>query len=464
MKKRFLVALLSLLSLSVICQAETLERHFIVELGQDGFSPGRTLSIKALQPALSGNPSYYADTHGCAGSDSLRAGKQHRLGGFEVKTSFFESISWHLLDAITLVAVYELAMTTHDAALSGTPHSWILVEAFVVVGSLLKSCWNRNSWLFTRTDQPEASQGDPFVMNITMLFGQSQNGQRESQPSASSGQQAPGATSFRLSGSFTSPPDSDSGDGNEGTEQHQHTLGLDCYVDSCRGFCKLRPSSYGRESAEWALNWEESSTGQSPHVMTEVQPFQQQSHLFTIDINPTNHWPSLHSADSGAVGATRADGREYIGQLTCDVKEVGQDDKVRSCGTVCKNATALKSHKKRDHWTPLKWLIDDIEEMGRDQGYTKHKFCGDIVVRMDGTWDPCWVSFDNDQAMMSHKTEYHFWPKNCVQSVLGERGLQSCGKVCRNSEELAYHIRMHRKRKFDARRDDDPSHSEESRD
>ncbi len=255
MKNILLPTLLAIIS--VFCQAELLTMPFVVEFQQDAGSSTQSFSIKSdlnTQPHISSD---IADTNGDPDSDFLPVNKRHRLSGNGLKTAFIKSISWQWLYATNLLVAYELV---HGAALGAKSISWLPSEAFVLVGWLLKSYWNPDSLLFNPLEKPGVasmmSQGDePFTITRMMLPGnnQQQNGQRNQQPS-SSGQQASGTSSNQPGSYSSSPLSSGSGGGNEGSEQHQHTLGLDCYVDSCHGVCKLRSSTDSKASAEGPLN------------------------------------------------------------------------------------------------------------------------------------------------------------------------------------------------------------------
>ncbi|WP_422135737.1 hypothetical protein [Endozoicomonas sp. ALD040] len=258
MKNSLFATLLAIIP--VFCQAELLTRRFVVEFQQDADSLTQSFSIKSdlnAQPRISSD---IADTNGYPGSDFLSVDKRHGLSGYGLKTAFIRSIPWQWLYATNLLVAHELILTIHDAALGAKPISWLPLEAFVLVGLLLKSYWSPGSLRFDPLEKPEAAslmkQGDePFSITRMMLPGnnQQQNGQRNQQ-SSSSGQQASGTTSTQLSGYSSSHLSSGSGGGNEGPEQRQHTLGLDCYFDSCQGVCKLRSSTDSKESAEGPLN------------------------------------------------------------------------------------------------------------------------------------------------------------------------------------------------------------------
>ncbi|WP_257279917.1 hypothetical protein [Endozoicomonas sp. ISHI1] len=274
MKQSFFAVLLSLLlSMSAICQAESLTRRFVVEYKEST----QSFSVKRSLNSLLDNPKYLADTNGNAGflpPDD----KPHKHGDYGLKMTFIKSISWQWLYATNVLVAYELILTTRDAALRGKPYSWIPEEARVAVGWLLKSYWNPDSLLFNPRGQPEVSQDEPFAITTMMLPGQNQQQSDQQTPtSESSDQQASGATGH-VRGSVPSPLSSGSGGDNEGPEQDQHTLGLGCYVDSCHGVCKLRQASNRSESAEGAVSSAESSIVNAHHAMTEAQPLHPQTH------------------------------------------------------------------------------------------------------------------------------------------------------------------------------------------
>ncbi|WOG28481.1 hypothetical protein [Endozoicomonas sp. 8E] len=258
--KKILSALLPLFSLTVSCQAEPLHRHFIVEFEQWGGSPGTIFSVKPVQPAFSDHPSYLAVTNGYAESVLPPDDKPQKLGDYGVKTTFYDSISWQLIYATHLPFVCELVLATHNADMSVKPSSSLPLGALFAVGWLMDSYWNPDSPLFNPMGQLEASQVHPFAITTMMLPGQGQGKKDQQNPPSSSGQQASGAAA-QITGFFTSPTDFGSGDGNENPEQQQHTLCFNCFVDSCNGVCKHRPSPDGDRPAEWGPNPGTSSTG-----------------------------------------------------------------------------------------------------------------------------------------------------------------------------------------------------------
>ncbi len=254
LKQTFFAALMLLLSpLSTICQAESLTRHFVVEHKQNT----QSFSVKRSLISLPDNRKHLPDTNVYAvflPPDD----KPHKLGVYGLPMTFIESISWPLLYASNVLVAYEWALNTRNPALRGKTYSWIPEEVFVAVGWLLKSYWTPDSLLFNPMDQ--LSRDDPFTITTMTLPGQNkQQSNQQNPPSESSGRQALGATSH-VTGSIKRLLSSLCNKDKEDPEQDQHTLGLECYVDSCHGVCKLRQAS--NSSEEEKLSSTESSTGQ----------------------------------------------------------------------------------------------------------------------------------------------------------------------------------------------------------
>ncbi|WP_257254103.1 MULTISPECIES: hypothetical protein [unclassified Endozoicomonas] len=268
MKKSFSAVLLLMLSwLSAVCQAES----------------------------LTGDSSYLADTNGYAESTFPPHDNPFNLGGYGVKTSFFESIPWPLIHAAHFLVAYERVVTTNDAALNTKAYSWIPVEAFFAVGWLLERYWNDDSLQLNPMDQSESSQDHPFEITTMMLpgQGQQQNGQQQSgqqnPPSASSGQQASGSTTQLKGSSFRFMLSGSGDDGNQGPEQQQHTYGLNCHVDSCNGVCKLQRPSGSSDLAEGGQQDAPS------HARREIEPWLARLLFGNIGSDPSRnpHLPSL---------------------------------------------------------------------------------------------------------------------------------------------------------------------------
>ncbi|WP_257282255.1 ankyrin repeat domain-containing protein [Endozoicomonas sp. ISHI1] len=237
-KHSLFVAPLLLMSLSVICQAQPLTRRFVVEFEQKTGSPNQNFSATPDLHTLSYTFSDIAHTKGYAGSDLSSDEKQGRLNGYELKTTVIESIPWPWLYANFLLVSYELMLTTKNTPLSSTSYSWLPLEvAFHPLAAIIMVPGSGN-------DQPQHP------------------------PSESSGQQTQVA-SVGPAGSFNSFLYSDSAGGSGGSQQHQHTLGLDCSVFPCRGVCQFRPSSDSSGSTEWQMNSAENPTRQTEAALQQ---------------------------------------------------------------------------------------------------------------------------------------------------------------------------------------------------
>ncbi len=246
------------MTLSVVCQAQPLIRRFVVELEQKAGSPNQNVFITPDQHTLSYTLSDIAHTKGYAGSDLSSDQKQGRLNGCGLKTTTIESISWQWLYATRLLVVYELILNTKNTPLNSTSYSWLPVEMVIAVGWLLKNYWNIDSPSFNPMTQKELCQDHPFSAIITIPG--TGNNQQQRPPSESSGQQAQEATAHSTD-TFNSFLYSDSADGSGGSQQHLHTLDLNCFVSPCHGVCQFRPSSDSCGSAEWPMNSAAHSTG-----------------------------------------------------------------------------------------------------------------------------------------------------------------------------------------------------------
>ncbi|WP_422409979.1 MULTISPECIES: hypothetical protein [unclassified Endozoicomonas] len=310
MKNSFSATLLLLLSwLSAVCQAESLTRDYIVRFQQDGSLPDGSFSIKPYRKTLPGNPTYLADTNGYAESIFPPDDRPLRLGGYGVKTAFFESISWPLIYAAHFLVANELIMTTSDA-LNPKPYSRITLEVFATVGWLLERYWNNNSPQLNPIGEPESGQDHPFAITTMVLPGQGQQQSSQQNPtSASSGQQASGSTT-QAGGSSLKLTPSDSGDGGENPEQPQHTYGLNCHVESCHGICKLRSSPDSRDSEpDSSDSDEEGQQDSSSPARREIEPSIARLLFGNIGSDPSRspHLPSLEECTARmALRETRA--------------------------------------------------------------------------------------------------------------------------------------------------------------
>ncbi|WOG27055.1 hypothetical protein [Endozoicomonas sp. 8E] len=259
------------MSLSIIIQAEPFTRRFVVELQQDADFTKQKFSIKPDRPSLQSNASNIA----CYTKPDLPPDhKRHKPDSYRLKTTLIESISWQLFYATHLLVSYELILINKSTLAGSSPYSWIPAEAVISVGWFLKSFGNSYSPLFNPIEQQETgSMSTPFAI-VTGMYGYG-NYQQQYRPSASSVQQAPGTTT-QPTGFFTSPLNTNHGEGNGAPEERLHTLGLNCYTYPCMDVCLFRPSSLGREPTEWPLNLQESLTshtaatpgqGSCPHLV-----------------------------------------------------------------------------------------------------------------------------------------------------------------------------------------------------
>ncbi len=403
--------MLLLLSLPAICQAESFKRGFVVELQQDESSPTGSFSILQDPHTLMSTPSYLTDINDYAEAILPPEEKADRLG-CGVKTSLFESISWKLIYATHFLVAYELIITTSDAMLSAKPYSGVPAEALVAVGSLLQSYWNTDSPLFNPIGQLQASQDDPFVITTMMLPGRGQQqsqqkSQEPNQPSASPGQQASHSTTL-LKATLTYR--SGSGDGNKGPEQQQHTLGLNCHVDSCNGVCKLRQSSdSGESSEERSLNAAETPTNQ-----TAVTPEQSKQYARMGDLIQ-----ALHDLQPYALTASF-------------IKPENEPQEQRR---------AYKKQPKRLHST-----VSSLNRR-RSSLFEQHH-CNETVVRADGKEHRCDRVSVSASALKRHKKRFHTGSQTYDEPALGEDDQQqSCGTTFENCEQLPYQTEAHRKGK-----------------
>ncbi|WP_257288432.1 hypothetical protein [Endozoicomonas sp. SESOKO2] len=535
-----------LLMFFVICQAQPLTRGFVVEFEQKAVSPTLSFSINPDWHTLPGNAPDIYDNNGHKLRVSLTDEKRQRHNNV-VKHPIFESISWQWLYTTHLLVSNELILRNKDVSLNSTPYTWLILEAVVAIGWLLRNYWPPDSPLFCPIEQQEATsmltQRDHPFATIAMMFSSGQD-QQESQPSESSGQQASQATSH-FTGSFISLLFSDYDDNNGGPQQHQHTLGLNCFVHPCNGACSFRQSSDGEKPAESRCEQSDApiqttkieiaqlgataNTGQSSYpdltnkhylsCISSSDPekathsldnslFQELQELsdsqfslyfdqlvepepYVINGNLPNscnhtdgvasdgvtsdgvaftlgHLPAInndfgfinepfdpssileeagfsltlsHSAArqtntevfqpgqdqphlfrTSSVQALLAQKiKENIEQKTCDVKVLGKDGQLQSCGKVYKDTLSLSSHKSKYH--------------------TGQKSC-DITIVVDGQPRPCGAVFKHAQSLSSHKSRFHKWQITCDMTVVGEDGQhRPCKKVCKSPHVLSGHKR-----------------------
>ncbi|WP_257255383.1 MULTISPECIES: hypothetical protein [unclassified Endozoicomonas] len=456
----FAVTLLLPLLFFVVCRAEPWTGRFTVEFeGKTGY-PNQSLSTKPDQQRLPDNPSDIADTNDYAESDSLPDDKPSGTGGYRAKTTILKSFSWQWLHATPLLLGYEPILTTGDVSLRATSYSWFPLEMFVALGRFSESYWNPDSTSFSPIEQKEPNQDHPFAtLIVTFSSGQDQ---QSGQPSESSGQQLPGAISHHT-GNFISLLHFDSDDGSESPQQLLHTLGLNCFVHPCHGFCQLRLISDNRGPAEWPQNYTESlwphlsdgeyfnSEGHFYPVNT-IQPMSAGAHYSAPPAEPLNlhhfskegglffslphseiqqqtYKPSqsgqsqAHLFREGSIAALSDHKSEYhTKQHICDMTVVGEDGRQRPCAEVCKNADALRGHKRKKH--------------------SGQQTCDVAEIGEDGQPRPCGKVYKNAGVLSAHKSIYHSGPKTCQVKVIGEDGRQRpCGMICINAKTLLEHKR-----------------------
>ncbi|WOG26931.1 hypothetical protein [Endozoicomonas sp. 8E] len=423
--KLSLYAALLLLSLSVICQAKPSVRRFIVEVGQNSDFSSQCFSIKNDRLTLSDNLSDIAETNCHEEPNSSPYVKRHKLDSYELKTPLIESISCQWLYATNLLVAYELILNNKAPPINLNPYLWLPLEAVITIGWLLKNYWKLDSPLYNPIEQQEASQSLPFA--ITAMMPGSEHTSQQGQPSESSGQLNPQATT-KITGYFSSLlySDSDSADGNGGPQQHSHTLCLNCYVYPCHGLCQFKKSSCSYNSGtpdceENSAGYAEATPGQSSYSPLANRHYHNYNSLdgVALDGVASDGVASDGVAfDSMVTGA--ADATSPAQQATCNVIVFGEDGLLRQCGKVYKNKKILLSHKSGYH--------------------TGQKACDAIVTGEDNEPRLCGASYQNAKTLWYHKSVAHSGQQTCVLSMIGENGQQRpCGKICESIRSLTVH-------------------------
>ncbi|WP_422135228.1 hypothetical protein [Endozoicomonas sp. ALD040] len=479
--------LLLLFSLSVVCQVEAVTGRFIVDLGQDTASLKQGFSIKHDRPELPVNPSDIAVTNGNAESDSPPDDKRHRSYSYSVKTTLIELISWQLLCATDLLVAYELKLTGKDVPL----YSWLPLEAVVVIGWLIKSYWNPDSLLLNSIEQQKMRPDYP-LRAITMMFGSGQNPEKYP-PSESSSQPAIRAA-VHHTGYLTNLLYSDSGGGNGGPRQYAHTLGLNCFVHPCYGVCRYQLSPDSREFVESPLNSVEHSTGSTGQLSDDVPMpsyFPVNSNdwfIASVLLNLGGHClqeerrisstqsyftPPMETSETQQTARGSSQSGQYPPRIsrarrlktadrsshrTCEVILVGEDGRQRRCDKVCKNASALSSHKSSFHSgqktckeilvaedgqrRPCRKICKHAQALSvhKKREHSVQQICKVKVVAKDRQQRPCGKACKNTAALSIHKSNYHTGQKTCDLPVFARDGQQKpCGKVCQHAQALSTH-------------------------
>ncbi len=498
----FTTLMLALL-LSVTCQADALARRFVVKPGQVAGLPNKSFSINPDRQTLSDNPTEIDLENGYAASDSPPDDKRHRADGYRVKTPLIELISWQLPDLRHLLVAYELILTINTTTLRPKHYSGLPVEVGVALGWLFKSYWNPDSLLFNPIRQHFLSilkRGENLFQIITVMYGSGYDPAKN--PSSGSSRQQTLKTHTHTTGTFTSLLNHGYSDGDEGPEQDQHTLGLNCFIYPCHGVCRFRPSFDSREPAEKALNPEERSTdykGETPRQSSC-------SHLANgYCFSCLDHTNSLNISCSQQ--NTFPETRDYFpgiqSQYTCsqlsepvthdidnncsnDVAIGEADFTLISAVADFKNVANEPLGDEVSMLSNLSFTTDNfavmnesvsfesrLEEIGisftqtqtgtvqtssvsdnvqietaysqETQSVQKSKYhnglvCDYKIAGEDGQPRLCGRVYKNTKALTCHRSKYHSGKKFCDMIVVGEDGQQRpCWKAFMNAQALSNH-------------------------
>ncbi|WOG26885.1 hypothetical protein [Endozoicomonas sp. 8E] len=458
--------------MSVICQAGSLTRRFIVELEQDTGSPKQNFSIKHDWRTLSGNLSDIAYINDYVEPDLVTDKKRHRSHDYGIEKTIIESISWQWLYAGNLLIAYELFVTTKVGPRIATLYLWLPLEVLVAVVWFLKNYWNPDKRLFGTIEQQVTSimtEGNHPFATITAVFGSGENSPQY-QSSESSSQPASKATLLPIS-SIIRPLNNDYSGGNGGDQQHLHTLGLNCFIHPCHGFCQLHPLSESSEPAEWPLNTLKNScvhlatghcsscmrnfdpanameSGQNPLCKTfndfsDIQlPFDSDSQFYGIDDDLTdliqNAIGATESLDSdvpmlGHLFAITEDFSVINGSL--DLQRLLKEDEI---------AFTLK-HSETQQTTSRSSRLDQSQPHFSRTGAAQakadsdQKNCEVIEAGKDGQQHPCRKAFKSPGVLRNHK-DNHTGQKVCDLTEVGKDGQKRpCGKFCKNARALTAH-------------------------
>ncbi|WP_422474063.1 hypothetical protein [Endozoicomonas sp. ALB032] len=459
--------------MSVICQAGSLTRRFVVELERDAGSPEQNFSIKRDWHTLPGNPSDIVHINDYAEPDLSPDKKRHSSSGYGIEKTVIESISWQWLYASNLLIAYELFVITKVTLMSDEPYLWLPLEVPFAVAWLLKIYWKPNTQLFSQIEQQATSmliREDHLFATITAVFGSTGNSPQY-QSSESSSQPAPKATLSPIS-SFNGPLNNDYSGGNGGNQQHQHTLGLNCFIHPCHGFCQLQPLSSSSRPAEWPLNTMESScvhqtTGHCSSCMRHFDPeyaaeFRQNPLINTLhelsDIQLLLDSDPLFGGSDGNLTDLIHDAIDAPGSLNDDVPMLGHLSSIADDIAVINGSLDLEHLFKEDEQaftlspSEIQQTTAESSQLAQSQPHLSRtgavkakaeraqKACELTVVGEDGQQRPCGKFFKSDGALANHKSKYHTGQKVCGQSVVGEDGQQRpCGKVLKNIKALWGH-------------------------
>ncbi|WP_257254912.1 MULTISPECIES: hypothetical protein, partial [unclassified Endozoicomonas] len=441
-------------------------RCFIFELKQDSDSLKQNFSINRDWHTLSVNLSDIAQIDDYAERDLAPDKKRHRTFNYGIQKTIIESISWQWLYATNLLIAYELILTTKQFPTSDTPYLWLPTEVVAAVDWFLKNYCVPDTQLFNPIEQ-QANQDHPFATIIT-VFG-SGNNPPQYQSSESFSQQAPQATLSPIS-SLIRPLNNDYSGGNGGYQQQQHTLGLNCFIHPCYGFCRFRrPPSGSSGPAERPLNTSESSgshlaTGQCFSCVGHYDPANsmklRQNPLFKTlndlsDIQlPFDSDPLIDGID-GHLTDSIQNAIEAIGLLDDDVPMLNHlssiaDDFEAIDGSLDPESLLKEdevaftlNHSETQQTTSKSSHLDQSQPQLSRAGAAQAKAdsgqrtCAVSAVGKDGQSRACRKVCNNAQALFDHKIKDHGKQQICEVIVVGEdRQQRPCGKVCRNAIAL----------------------------
>ncbi|WOG27111.1 hypothetical protein [Endozoicomonas sp. 8E] len=442
--------------MSVTCQDKHWTGRFTVGLEQKSGFANQGFSIKHSLNTLSGKPYVSADINGYSGPDSLPDNTRHITLIYKLNRNIIKSISWHFLCATQLLVAYKVTLTTRGETLSFAPYSWLPAEMIVIVGWLLKSYWRVDSPLFNPIQQPDvieqqASQNHLPAIIVMMLS--SGNKPLNYQPSQSSSQRAPQATSQSVS-YFSHTLHSNSGNGNGDPQQHQHTLGLNCFVDPCHGVCQFRSLSDNRGPDECLQNSPETAQAGASNGQSSCPDLANKPYFGCIGyLDPVNGKDARKNSpvetfcdlfdienpyDSGIMFDIKAydidndpaNSFNFIGSMSA---ETGFKDD--TAGTLNDDPSML-----RNDYVPRELTSSCQSALANHRRkYRRQKACDVAKIGNDG------------QTLSDHKIKKdHSRQKICDFTVIREDGLEGpCGRVCNNINALRKHKRKHRKRKPD---------------
>ncbi|WOG27097.1 hypothetical protein [Endozoicomonas sp. 8E] len=469
--------MLLLLLRSVFCPAEPWTERFSVKLEQNSDSPEQSFykcDCRTLPGSLSGTDCNTT----CKGSCSLPDNERHMTFSFEIKSTILDSVSWQWLHAPHLLVSYELILTTRDTPMSSTPYLCLTVEVVITIGWLLKSYWNPDSPFFNPIEQQRASiltfEDHPFAI-ITSALDSGENS-AQYQLSESSGQQTREKLTF-TKGYFSKLLYSDSGNGDEGPEQHQHTLNLNCYVYPCNGVCRFRPSLFdSRELSEQPLHSKESSYPHQAngHCLDCIDLFKPESAEDSLEepllkiLNDLSDIQPLFTSDplfdgnsmdgaalNGIASITNAAGpfndelpmpgywpptADHLIDIngSIDLYDLLREAGFSSTPDYSEIPRSTNESSQPDNGQPH---LSPVGATNATNDRRQPK-CDLTTVGKDGQLRPCGAIFKNAKSLAVHRSSYHTGQKTCNEMLVGKDGQsRPCGVVFKNAQALSKHKR-----------------------